>query len=749
MPVRSLSETRQKLVLWVAILLIATATALSFFSTQRLVSLGAEVERSQRVMTELNRLVSDLKDVETGARGYIITGDRRYLLPFEAGPRRFSETVGRLTALSENDADFKNRLARLAQLGRERTRLAGQAIASRQAVAITPETRRFIDRGKATMDQIRSEADALLAEEQGEHRTQGIAVERQVWVATGALVLGVALSLAAIGWLFAIRSREAARRRSVEEELRALNAELEDRVQARTAEVQHSRELLDAVIENMPDTIFLKDADDDCRYLLVNEAGERLLGRSRDEMLGRVDHELFPRDQARLCREEDLEVAVTGEERIVTERRVSTEGGERVIESRKVPITGASGGHRLVLGIVRDVTEQKSMEEQVRQMQRMDAVGRLTGGIAHDFNNLLAIILGNVEMLREKVEDGSDAAEMADETVGAAMRGAELVRRMLAFARMQHLEPTVVDLNQRLPEVTALLRRSLGENIAVEVRTEPSLWKAMVDPTQVDDAILNLAINARDAMPEGGRICIETANVRLDEDYAAHHAEVDPGDYVALVVSDTGTGMPSDVIARAFEPFFTTKETGRGTGLGLSQIYGWVKQSGGHIKIYSEVGHGTSVKLYLPRSDARDAEEDEPGAHQDSRALSMGNETILVVEDNRDVRRTVVRQLHDLGFPAIEAEDGAEALALVRAGAEFDLLLTDIVMPGGMTGYELAEEVRKLRPAQKVLFTSGYTELAVATGNPGRSGPLLSKPYRKQELGRAIRAVLDDGAERL
>ena len=288
-----------------------------------------------------------------------------------------------------------------------------------------------------------------------------------------------------------------------------------------------------------------------------------------------------------------------------------------------------------------------------------------------------------------------------------------------------------------------MLRRKLGENVTVDVKTEPRLWKAMVDPTQVDDALLNLAINARDAMPEGGRVCIETANVHLDEDYAAHHAEVTPGDYVALAVSDSGTGMAPEVIARAFEPFFTTKETGRGTGLGLSQIYGWVTQSGGHIKIYSELGHGTTVKLYLPRSKA--AAEEEPSEHHAPPALSNGHETILVVEDNRNVRRTVVRQLHDLGFVTIEAEDGVEALALVASGAEFDLLLTDIVMPGGMTGYELAEEVRKLRPGQKVLFTSGYTELAVTTGDPARSGPLLSKPYRKQELGRAVRAVLDNG----
>jgi CheY-like chemotaxis protein len=369
----------------------------------------------------------------------------------------------------------------------------------------------------------------------------------------------------------------------------------------------------------------------------------------------------------------------------------------------------------------------------------MDAIGRLTGGVAHDFNNLLAIIHGNSELVRDRLEAGTDLAEMTDDVIGAAARGAELVKRLLAFARMQHLEPASVDLGERIPNVIGLLQRALGENVQLQVRMAEELWPAIIDPTQVDDALLNLAINSRDAMPDGGTLTIETQNVHLDEDYAAHHVEVAPGDYVMLAVSDTGTGMEPEVLARAFDPFFTTKEEGQGTGLGLSQVFGWVKQSGGHIKIYSEVGHGTTIKLYLPRAVAEGAVAPAPAEP----VPPGGDETILVVEDNANVRKTVVRQLHDLGYRSVEADSGASALKLVAEGLSFDLLLTDVVMPGGMTGYQLADQLRRARPDTRVLFTSGYTELARSADQLSRRDSLLSKPYRKQDLGRAVRRALD------
>jgi CheY-like chemotaxis protein len=305
---------------------------------------------------------------------------------------------------------------------------------------------------------------------------------------------------------------------------------------------------------------------------------------------------------------------------------------------------------------------------------------------------------------------------------------------------MQHLEPEPIELNARLPNIIGLLKRGLGEDVNVRIKPAKKLWAANVDPTQVDDAVVNLAINARDAMPNGGTLTIETQNVTLDEDYAASHLEVACGDYVMLAVSDTGTGMPPDVIARAFDPFFTTKSEGQGTGLGLSQVFGWVKQSRGHIKIYSEVGHGTTIKLYLPRAQARTADK---GAEPEA-PTPKGDEMILVVEDNPNVRKTVIRQLHDLGYRTVEADSGASALQLVKDGIAFDLMLTDVIMPGGITGYQLADQLRVSDPHLKVLFTSGYTELA-AEGSPSASkDPLLSKPYRKQDLGRAVRAVLGE-----
>ena len=462
-------------------------------------------------------------------------------------------------------------------------------------------------------------------------------------------------------------------------------------------------------------------------------------GATETEILGRTERDLFPPEEADQVVEANRAVIASGRPRMLTDRKLTTATGVRTVETRMVPIAH-NGNPVMILAMIRDVTDAIAREEQFRQLQRMDAVGRLTGGVAHDFNNLLAIIHGNSELLRERLEDGSDAATMTDDVIGAAARGAELVRRLLAFARMQHLEPESIDLNARLQNVLGLLQRALGENVTLRVKTAKKLWPATVDPTQVDDALVNLAINARDAMPEGGTLSIETQNVALDEDYAASHVEVAPGDYVMLAVSDTGCGMTPDVIARAFEPFFTTKVEGQGTGLGLSQVFGWVKQSRGHIKIYSEVGHGTTVKLYLPRAGKQSA-----GKQAEAETVTpKGDEMILVVEDNPNVRKTVVRQLHDLGYKTVEAESGAQAMQLVKGGLAFDLLLTDVVMPGGITGYQLADQLRIDRPDLKVLFSSGYTELAAAGEDLARKDPLLSKPYRKQDLGRTIRAILDE-----
>jgi len=737
------SLQRQKAALWAAFAVILAVSLLAFVSIQQLIAASARVERSQTLLIDISHYLSDLKDVETGGRGYALSGgDARHLQRQEEGVAAVHATTERLRKLSL-DPELRQSLERLFRLGEVRIGSSRKLVSERLDAA---ETRRNLLEGMVLMDRIRDEVSAVYALQQREYRDERRHLERQAWETSLALAAGVILCLAAIAWLFALRGREVETRRQLEEELRALNLELEDRVHARTAEVKHARDLLDAVVENLPDMILLKEPHGEAfRYILVNAAGERLLARDRVEILGKTERDLFPAEEAAKVVEANRSVVASGGPRIFTDRRLTTARGDvKTVETRMVPITGGNGSSVMLLAIIRDVTEERAREEHVRQLQRMDAVGRLTGGVAHDFNNLLAIIHGNSELIRSQLEDGSEAAEMADDVVGAASRGAELVKRLLAFARMQHLEPETVDLNARLNNVVGLLQRALGEKVNLRVKTAKALWPAIIDPTQVDDALVNLAINARDAMPDGGTLSIETQNVTLDDDYAANHLEVAPGDYAMLAVSDTGTGMPPEVIARAFEPFFTTKQEGQGTGLGLSQVFGWVKQSGGHIKVYSELGHGTTVKLYLPRAKRRSSERKAEEA-----AAPTGDETILVVEDNPSVRKTVMRQLRDLGYRPVEAENGARAIELIDGGLEFDLLLTDVVMPGGITGYQLADQLRATRPDLKVLFTSGYTELAGAGAPAARIGPLLSKPYRKQDLGRMIRAALDTPAETL
>jgi CheY-like chemotaxis protein len=379
-------------------------------------------------------------------------------------------------------------------------------------------------------------------------------------------------------------------------------------------------------------------------------------------------------------------------------------------------------------------------ERQLRQSQKMDAIGQLTGGIAHDFNNLLTVITGTIEILAEGVADRPNLAAIAEMINEAAARGADLTQLLLAFGRKQPLRPRATDVNGLLVESAQLLRPTLGEHIEIQSVLQEDAWRAMVDSSQLSTAIVNLALNARDAMPTGGKLMFETSNVVLDEAYARKQAEVRPGSYVMIAVTDTGTGIPTAVRDKVFEPFFTTKGTGKGTGLGLSMVYGFVKQSNGHVNLYSEVGHGTTVKLYLPRIEEEALASVTPAP---AAAVPGGNERILVVEDDALVRNYVVAQLQSLGYRTLSAGSGLEALALVDGGAEFDLLFTDVIMPGGMNGRQLAHEAVKRRPSLSVLYTSGYTDSAMV--HQGRLEPgvaLLNKPYRKAELAKKIREVL-------
>jgi signal transduction histidine kinase/CheY-like chemotaxis protein len=385
----------------------------------------------------------------------------------------------------------------------------------------------------------------------------------------------------------------------------------------------------------------------------------------------------------------------------------------------------------------RDAIEE--LNQKLRQSQKMEAVGQLTGGVAHDFNNLLTVILGNAELLVEQLGHQPALLGFAETVMRATERGASLTRSLLAFARRQPLEPRSVEINQLLLRMESLLHRALGEQIECRFALDQEVWPAMVDPAQLETALLNLALNGRDAMSGGGQLTVETANVHLDEVYAGQNDDVDPGDYVMVAVADSGSGMDANVLAHAFEPFFTTKDVGKGTGLGLSMVYGFIKQTGGHIKIYSELGDGTIVKLYLPRSSTAPA-----GMTRAVGALPRGSgETILAVEDDEMVRVHVAGELNALGYNVLTARSGAEALEVLRGNLTIDLLFSDVVMPGGMSGPQLAEQALRLRPGLRVLYTSGYTENTVI--HQGRVDPgvqLLNKPYRRQDLAAKLRAVL-------
>ena len=389
----------------------------------------------------------------------------------------------------------------------------------------------------------------------------------------------------------------------------------------------------------------------------------------------------------------------------------------------------------------RDMTERIAAEEQLRHAQKMEAIGQLTGGLAHDFNNLMLVVIGNLDLLRELPGNSPEVDELAREANDAARRGADLTHSLLAFARRQPLQPRHSDLNELVSEIMGLLRRTLGEQIEISLQLSPEVWPIVVDPVQLEAALANLATNARDAMPKGGRLSVVTANRRLDEDYASQHADVRPGDYAMVQVSDTGTGMSPEVLARVFEPFFTTKRRGEGTGLGLSMVFGFTKQSGGHINVYSEVGVGTTFRIYLPSAQGQvDAGADvacQP-------APRGGGERVLVVEDNAALRRLVLRQLGQLGYRVDEAENATEALKLLEERGPVDLLFTDVVMAGKINGFELANIVRERWPRTKIVATSGFSERASDGREESTANvPILSKPYLKDDLARTIAEALN------
>jgi len=512
-----------------------------------------------------------------------------------------------------------------------------------------------------------------------------------------------------------------------------------DLSEQRTTGALREQALFEAIFNHLPEAVLVTDAEG--KVVLCNPAVVRVFGYAPEELMGQgtaalyetaAECERMRRIEARLAEKEMLEPAT------VRYRRKS--GDAFPAETVSSVLRDQHGQFIGLISLNRDISKQVEQDEALRNSQRMEAIGQLTGGIAHDFNNLLTIITGNHELLEMELTDPGQL-DLLSRANNAAMMGARLTNRLLTFARRRRLDPIVLNLNEQVLAMAELLRRTLGETIALGTLLAPRLWSVRADPSEVENAVLNLAINSRDAMPDGGKLVIETSNVVLEQSDIAREAGGRPGEYVRLSVSDTGVGMSKDVLARAFEPFFTTKGPGRGTGLGLSVIYGFVQQSGGHVTMYSEPGRGTTVNLYLPRILA---EREEMASAKQLPAAPRASETILLVEDNPEVRKVTAQRLENLGYIVVEAASGARAVELLGSGAKIDLVFSDVVMPGGMSGFELARWVRRNAPAVPVLLTSGFAEDVARAGEASVSElEILRKPYASAELARALRKAID------
>ncbi|SEI41865.1 PAS domain S-box protein [Frateuria terrea] len=531
--------------------------------------------------------------------------------------------------------------------------------------------------------------------------------------------------------LYAVAQREIDERRAAEDRLRELNETLEQRVEARTRERdrawKHSRDL-QAVV------------DEHGYFLQVSDAWSTVLGWQAADVVGHRAYEFVHPDDRPAGERPFFANLAKGP--AFENRMRHRDGSYRCIS------WVASQDEDTIYASGRDVSEQKEQaqalakaEAALRQSQKMEAVGHLTGGIAHDFNNMLAVVIGSLDLLKRRLPEGSAERRHADNAMEAADRAATLTQRLLAFARQQPLNPQPLDANALVAGMYELLRHAIGADIRLEVVLAQGLWPTLVDANQLENVVLNLAVNARDAMRGGGRLAIETANATLDRRYAASHPDMEAGEYVSITVSDTGVGMAPEVAARAFDPFFTTKQAGQGTGLGLSQVYGFVRQSGGHVTIYSEPGRGTSVKVYLPRMSGK---MNAPEAGISAPPLPVGRqELILLVDDEPAVRQVNAEALRELGYRVLQADGAEAALDMLDTHPEIALLFTDVVMPG-TDGRRLATEARRRRPGLKVLFTTGYSPAATRhNGTLEEDAPLLGKPYTLDELGRKLRQVLE------
>jgi PAS domain S-box-containing protein len=736
------------LAIGLAILLVIGAASIALDLKSR--SDAAWVDHSLGVMQKISDLQLLLRRAESAARGFVLTNDAGLVNEYRDSSGRISPAFAELIeATSDNPKQTRlleetkpladHRLAVTSELVRLQT--AGDT-AGIAALTAKTEGRSLMATIGANFDSLAAEEQRLLALRSAESRfTRGVLLA--INFAGVALILILAL----------IMIRDARRAsRKLESSLSATKAEnvtLEAAVAERTThlqaahqEIRHSASVLQSTFNSIAEAVLVVDSKG--AVMLSNPAAVRLFHFQPNMTIDQLRAQNIPYridGTTRLAaRDTPAARAMRGEQYngmdVIVRQPGRSDPLHLVVSGG--PLRDGSGAINGAAIVYHDVTASRDTERKLQQAQKLDAIGKLTGGVAHDFNNMLTVISGTTETLVASLQEQPELMKTAALIDSAAQRCSELIQHLLAFARKQALQPRNVDINDTVLDIAKLLRPTLGEQIEIETVLEPAVATSHIDPSQLANSVLNMAINARDAMPDGGKLLLETRNVVLDEAYAQANQDVRPGPYVMLAVSDTGTGMPADVRDKVFEPFFTTKDVGKGSGLGLSMVYGFVRQSGGHIKIYSEEGHGTTIRLYLPPALA-EVKRAAPAAA----AISGGTETILVVEDDTLVRNFVIGQLRTLGYRTIAAEDGRAALAEVANGRPFDLLFTDVIMPGGMTGRQLADEVIKHRPGMKVLYTSGYTDNAIVHhGRLDEGVLLLTKPYRLPQLARMVRLAL-------
>jgi PAS domain S-box-containing protein len=704
------------LLAFVLVLMVVNGTV-ALTSVRRLCEAQNRVERALQAIVALKDADTLLEDSnETGLR-YGLSATPEDLEAYRKAQAELPEQLQRVRSLIADDPARTERLDELASMmAQNNPAVADSFLPVGQAVD-TSLLVTHIQRASA----IDAAIDGLIEGEASLLRKRVATIASHNWVLFVTVAISAVSSVILLGITFVLMHR--ALRRS--ERLAATHS----------GALRESEQRFRSMFDESPLGIVLAEPDTQ-RIVQANPAFCRMLSAGAEQIIGRRLAELAHVDDREL-----LSGALrrgTGPDQGLEARYVARSGSIAWASVRLTQLSAPGPRPGLLLALTEDVTREKRVEAELRQAQKMEAIGQLTGGIAHDFNNLLGVIIGNVEFLIDTARD-KDQSDMAKEILGSALSGADLTRRLLAFARRQPLQPREIDLNAYLPNHIAILRRLLGETIAITTTLAYDLWPTRADPSQVGDVLLNLAINARDAMPHGGTISIATANARVP----AGDGRCAEGDYVVLLVTDTGTGMPPELLDRVVEPFFTTKEPGCGSGLGLSIVFGFAKQSGGHLQIDSQPGQGTTVQVYLPRSPGGEVcGADEPSETADT-LVPHGNESILLVDDNTEMRQVARRHLAALGYRVSEASSGPAALKIIEDSQSFDLLLTDVVMPDGMSGYQLAAAARQRRPGLKVLFTTGYAREDPESETLGTAhGPMIRKPYRRQDLAISLREAL-------